>query len=137
MTELSDLLHQRKPKDWSLRRIAREAEARGLDLKPATVTLYFRAGHGVPDESTLVAFSEVLSIPIEDLRRAAHLPAGGGPYRPPAAAARLDDRTRMALDELIRAITAAGSAGIDARSFQLGIAANEKEFDPDPPSVSG
>lgn len=104
MTALSELLGQHRPEGLTQRELARKAERDGLGIKRATISAYLRGDHGAPDEPTLADLAALFSVPIEDLRQAAGLPAGGGPYLPPVEAARLDQRERDALDHLIRAI---------------------------------
>lgn len=110
MSDLSDLLLSRLPEGWTWRQAAREAEKRGIQLSTATVTAYLGDRHGRPSEQILAAFSELLDIPMSDLRRAAGVaPGENEPYQPPAEASRLTQRQRAALDELIRSfVTAQG-----------------------------
>lgn len=111
MSELSELIQRYKPPGVSNREIARRSKDR---LSRATVDKYLRADHGKPTEEIIVAFHDVLGIPVDELRRAAGLPRGErGPYEPPSEAAQLDQRTRNALSELIRSITTALSAEQD------------------------
>jgi len=49
------------------------------------------------------------------LREASGLPHGSGPYTPPAEAARLSRRQRLAVDELIRSIVTAQEVGNEAQ----------------------
>jgi len=115
MSALSDLLVSHIPDGWSWRRVGREAESRGHAMSSATTSKYLGGRHGVPSESVLLAFSDVLAIPIEKLREAARVPVGEEPpYVPPAEANRLDRRQRAAVDELIRSIVDAGDARMQA-----------------------
>ncbi|MBN9607808.1 MAG: hypothetical protein BGO26_10085 [Actinobacteria bacterium 69-20] len=115
MSTLSDLLASRLPEGWSGRRVSREATKRGLTLSPASANNYLNGRHGEPSESVLEAFAAVLTIPIEALREASGLPHGSGPYTPPAEAARLSRRQRLAVDELIRSIVTAQEVGNEAQ----------------------
>jgi transcriptional regulator with XRE-family HTH domain len=106
MTALTELLLAHVPEGVSRRELARRAGRQNNPLSLPTITAYLRGDHGRPDEATLRGFHELLHIPMQELRQAAGMPAGGGPYVPPEEAARLDERERRALDELIRAIVA-------------------------------
>lgn len=103
MTALSDLLVASNRDSWSTREIARRAEKNGHTLAQPTVSKYMSGRHGKPTEAVLSAFSDVLNISIDKLRRAAGVPAGNdSPWTPPSEANRLDLRQRRVLDELIR-----------------------------------
>ena len=105
MSGLSELLSARNTAGASARALARRAQELGHTLNHDTAARYLRGDHGVPDEATLVAFSEVLRVPLRDLRVAADLPAEAvTPYVPPAEASRLTRRQRRAVDEVIRAM---------------------------------
>jgi hypothetical protein len=76
-----------------------------------TAARYLRGDHGTPDEATLVAFADVLGVPLRTLRTAANLPDESvDPYVPPAEASRLTRRQRRAVDEIIRAMLEPTSA---------------------------
>lgn len=114
MTALSELLDSSNTNRWSTREIARRAQKSGHKLSQPTVSVYIGGRHGVPSEEVLAAFSDVLNIPIDKLRRAAGVPAGAGtPWAPPVEANRLDVRQRRALEELIRSMVASESTGED------------------------
>jgi transcriptional regulator with XRE-family HTH domain len=105
VTALSDLLIASNKTGLSARGLAREARERGHSLNHDTAARYLRGDHGVPDEATLVALSDVLRIPMRDLRAAAQLPSETtAPYVPPPEASRLTRRQRRAVDEIIRAM---------------------------------
>lgn len=105
MTALSDTLGEANSAGLSARAIARAARERGHTVNHDTAARYLRGDHGTPDESTLVAFADVLDIPLRRLRAAANLPTEStDPYRPPAEASRLTRRQRRAVDEIIRAM---------------------------------
>src|SRR3954447_15668829 len=105
MTALSDLLVARNTSGYSARAVARRAQELGHTLNHDTAARYLRGDHGVPDEATLLAFSEVLGVSMRQLRMAADLPAElPSPYVPPPEASRLSRRQRRALDEIIRAM---------------------------------
>ena len=105
MTALSDLLTTANRTRLSARAIARAARERGHSINHDTAARYLRGDHGRPDEATLVAFADVLSIPLAKLRTAANLPAEQtAPYSPPPEASRLTRRQRRAVDEIIRAM---------------------------------
>lgn len=114
MSALSELLASANTGGMSGRSIARTARERGHTLNHDTAARYLRGAHGVPDESTLRAFSDVLDLPLARLRAAADLPSETTtPYAPPAESSRLTRRQRRAVDEIIRAmlepVAAAGS----------------------------
>lgn len=105
MTALSDLLSTANRAGLSARAIARTARERGHSINHDTAARYLRGDHGRPDEATLVAFADVLRIPLTKLRLAADLPAEQtAPYSPPPEASRLTRRQRRAVDEIIRAM---------------------------------
>ncbi|MDQ1722896.1 MAG: hypothetical protein QOI26_2630 [Pseudonocardiales bacterium] len=105
MTALSELLQASNSGSLSARTIARNARELGFSLNHDTAARYLRGNHGSPDESTLLALSKVLKVPMTKLRAAAALPnEETEPYRPPAEASRLNRRQRRAVDEVIRAM---------------------------------
>ena len=105
MSGLSDLLVKKNSAGSSARALARRAQELGHTLNHDTAARYLRGDHGVPDEATLVAFSEVLRVPLRELRAAADLPSEAtSPYVPPPEASRLTRRQRRAVDEVIRAM---------------------------------
>lgn len=119
MTALSDLLNQSNTYRWSTREIARLAEKKGHQLAQPTVSKYLGGRHGGPTEPVLAAFSDVLNIPISELRAAAGLPTGAGdPWQPPAEANRLDLRQRRALEELIRSMVTSDTTAEDRTDDQ-------------------
>ena len=110
MTGLSDVLTAANTGGRSARAIARSAQERGHSLNHDTAARYLRGDHGRPDEATLVAFADVLDVPLARLRAAADLPAEEtAPYSPPPEASRLTRRQRRAVDEIIRAMLDPGS----------------------------
>ena len=114
MTALSELLSAANVNGWSTREVARRAEKNGHKLSQATANVYLAGRHGVPTESVLAAFSDVLNIPIDKLRTAAGVPAGtGSPWTPPSEANRLDLRQRRALEELIRSMVTSETTSED------------------------
>jgi transcriptional regulator with XRE-family HTH domain len=70
MSGLSDLLVKRNTAGASARALARRAQELGHTLNHDTAARYLRGDHGVPDEATLVALSEVLRVPLRELRAA-------------------------------------------------------------------
>jgi transcriptional regulator with XRE-family HTH domain len=105
MSALSDLLNKANTAGLSARSLARNAQAAGFTLNHDTAARYLRGDHGRPDETTLLALSKVLRVPLSRLRTAASLPAEETePYRPPAESSRLNRRQRRAVDEIIRAM---------------------------------
>ena len=106
MTKLSDLVSAAADeRGISARAIARLARENGHSLNHDTAARYVRGDHGTPDEATLIALSQVLSIPLARLRAAADLPSEStAPYTPPPEASRLSRRQRRAVDEIIRAM---------------------------------
>ena len=111
MSALSDLLNKANTAGLSARSLARNAQAAGFTLNHDTAARYLRGDHGRPDETTLLALSKVLRVPLSRLRTAASLPAEETePYRPPAESSRLNRRQRRAVDEVIRAMLEATPA---------------------------
>jgi hypothetical protein len=111
MSGLSEVLGAANAGRRSARAIARLAQERGHTLNHDTAARYLRGDHGIPDEATLVAFSDVLGVPLRELRAAADLPSETtAAYVPPAEASRLTRRQRRAVDEVIRAMLEPGSA---------------------------
>jgi transcriptional regulator with XRE-family HTH domain len=105
VTALSDLIRSALDGQMSARELARIARSRGHSLNHDTVARYLRGDHGVPDEATLRAFSDVLPVTLAQLRAAADLPSEvTEPYQPPPEASRLSRRQRRAVDEIIRAM---------------------------------
>lgn len=119
MSALSDLLSEANSERLSARFIARAAKQAGFTLNHDTAARYLRGDHGRPDETTLLALSKVLRVPLGKLRAAASLPAEETePYRPPVEASRLNRRQRRAVDEVIRAMLE--TAGKPAAIADLG-----------------
>jgi hypothetical protein len=105
VSALSELIAASNKTGASARALSRRAQDMGHSLNHDTAARYLRGDHGVPDEATLVAFSQVLNIPMRRLRTAANLPSEAtAPYVPPPEASRLSRRQRRALDEIIRAM---------------------------------
>lgn len=105
MSRLSDLLVASNKTGASARALSRRAQELGHTLNHDTAARYMRGDHGVPDEATLIALSEVLGVALKQLRAAADLPSETtAPYVPPAEASRLSRRQRRAVDEIIRAM---------------------------------
>jgi transcriptional regulator with XRE-family HTH domain len=102
---LSDVLVAANRTGLSARAVARKAQERGHTINHDTAARYLRGDHGTPDEATLIAFADVLDVPLRKLRAAANLPAESiDPYVPPPEASRLTRRQRRAVDEIIRAM---------------------------------
>lgn len=104
MSALSELINKgladRGWSGWSLRTLSAKTDER---LSHGSIAKYRNGTHGVPDEETVEALSELTGISVERIRRAAGLPEGERDvYQPPPESARLDRRQRHALDELIR-----------------------------------
>jgi hypothetical protein len=113
VTRLSDVLQAANKSNLSARAIARAASDRGHTLNHDTAARYLRGDHGRPDEATLVAFADVLPVTLTRLRAAANLPTEQtAPYSPPPEASRLTRRQRRAVDEIIRAMLAPGTATV-------------------------
>jgi hypothetical protein len=105
MSRLSEVLREANAAGLSARGVARVARERGYSLNHDTAARYLRGDHGRPDEATLVAFADVLSVDLAALRTAADLPAElTSPYTPPPESSRLNRRQRQAVDEIIRAM---------------------------------
>jgi transcriptional regulator with XRE-family HTH domain len=112
VTALSELLQASNTASLSARTIARNARELGFSLNHDTAARYLRGNHGSPDESTLLALSKVLKVPMTKLRAAAALPHEEiEPYRPPAESSRLNRRQRRAVDEIIRAMLQPSETG--------------------------
>lgn len=122
MSKLSDLIHQKlEERGWSEISV-RDLAQQTVDpttgkprLSKDTIAVYRRGTHGVPDETTLQVWSEILGVPVEELRDAAKvLPGEPDPYVPPPEAARMNRRQREAVTELIRAMveTARGTGEV-------------------------
>lgn len=102
---LSEFLQAANRGGLSAREVARRARARGHTLNHDTAARYLNGNHGAPEETTLVAFADVLDIPLKQLREAAGLPTDTtDPYVPPREASRLTRRQRRAVDEVIRSM---------------------------------
>ena len=131
MSALSEVLVAANTERRSARAIARAARDKGHTLNHDTAARYLRGDHGVPDEATLVAFADVLAVPLRDLRAAADLPAEStAPYVPPPEASRLTRRQRRAVDEIIRSMLD-GRAESPVRSLRSAAA---RHGDPEPPA---
>jgi hypothetical protein len=110
MSRLSEVLCEANTSGLSARAVARVARERGYSLNHDTAARYLRGDHGRPDEATLVAFADVLSVDLAALRVAADLPAElTSPYVPPPESSRLNRRQRLAVDEVIRAMLDRGA----------------------------
>lgn len=133
MSALSELLKQRvATQKIGVREIARRAQDRGHSLSHGTVSKYLSGQHPeVPAEETLRAFHDVLDIPLEQLRKAAGLPAGApGPYTPPSEADRLDLDQREAVDQIIRLLarkSVMGNAQHPAPSSRAEVSSAEED----------
>jgi len=113
MSALSDRLVAANTGGLSARAVARAAQERGHTLNHDTAARYLRGDHGRPDEATLVALADVLSVPLRELRAAAGLPSETTtPYIPPPEASRLTRRQRRAVDEVIRSMLDPGRTGV-------------------------
>ena len=113
MSELSRALNEANVEQLSAREIARRA---GNRVSHSQIGKYLKPEHPKPGEDVLSVFSEVLRLPLPNLRELAGLPAGGDtPYAPPPEANRLDRRQRELIDELIRMLvkTRGGEHGGD------------------------
>jgi hypothetical protein len=132
---LSEVLVAANTAGRSARALARAAQERGHTLNHDTAARYLRGDHGVPDEATLVAFAEVLDVPLRELRKAAQLPSEETtPYQPPAEASRLNRRQRLAVDEIIRAmLEPTRSAAVSDLSSRRRAA---RHGEPEPPAGS-
>jgi hypothetical protein len=136
---LSEFLVSANGSERSARALARAAQERGHTLNHDTAARYLRGDHGVPDEATLVAFADVLDVPLRDLRAAANLPTETTtPYLPPPEASRLTRRQRRAVDEIIRAMLEPTRSGADVRRLGDRGARSRaaRHGDPEPPAES-
>lgn len=130
MSRLSDVLTRANAGRHSARALSRLAQEHGFSLNHDTAARYLRGDHGTPDEATLIAFAQVLAVPLRELRAAADLPSETtAPYVPPAESSRLTRRQRRAVDEIIRAMLEPAAA---RRSELLMRAARHGE--PEPPT---
>jgi hypothetical protein len=120
MSALSDALGAANTAGLSARAIARAAKERGHSVNHDTAARYLRGDNGIPDEATLVAFADVLNVPLRTLRAAADLPTESvEPYIPPPEASRLSRRQRRAVDEVIRAMLESGGGSGRGRSAAI------------------
>lgn len=127
MTALSDLLTSVNDGRYSARALARMANERGFSLNHDTAARYLRGDHGRPDEATLLAFADILEVPLAQLRTAAGLPSEmTEPYVPPPEASRLSRRQRLAVDEVIRAMLDPGRATTPAIDTDMAPAEQER-----------
>lgn len=138
MSGLSDVLVAANRLGLSARAVARKAQERGHTINHDTAARYLRGDHGTPDEATLVAFADVLDVPLRKLRTAANLPAESiDPYVPPPEASRLTRRQRRAVDEIIRAMLEPAGARVqklpDGRRADTGRRA-ARHGEPEPPT---
>jgi hypothetical protein len=117
VTRLSELIRGAMDGTMSARAVARTARERGHTLNHDTVARYVRGDHGVPDEATLRALSDVLDLPMARLRAAADLPSEStDEYVPPPEASRMSRRQRRAVDELIRSMVEPTRSAVPAKS---------------------
>lgn len=111
MSDLADLIRSKAP-DLSNRQIAERA-----GLRPGTVDRVMN-GVGQPKVETVDKIAQALKIPVEQAREAAGKPRGSSElYVPPAEARLLDERQRLALDELIRSVTSVARGSSDRSLF--------------------
>ena len=110
MSALSDALNEANVHQWSSRDIARRS---GGKINHATAAKYLNGTHAKrPTEPKLQALADVFSLPVQKLRELANMPAGERtPYQPPAEAARLNERQRRAVNELIRLLADTAQEG--------------------------
>lgn len=110
--DLSGFIHRRmdelgivrRGKSGGGRELARRSGGR---LSQGMAYRYIAGDSHEPGEDVLAGLATALSgtdrtVTIEELRVTAGLPAGGGPYTPPTEASRMDERSRKAVDEMIR-----------------------------------
>jgi hypothetical protein len=134
MSGVSDLIAKANTAGLSARALSRLARERGHSLNHDTAARYLRGDHGVPDEATLVALSDVLNISLRKLRAAADLPTESTePYVPPPEASRLSRRQRRAVDEVIRAMLEPTRSSARVSSIQAQRAARHGQ--PEPPDA--
>lgn len=104
MSKLSDLLNSQPV---TARQAAEIADKRGIPLPYGTIAAYWSGRHGRPSAQTLERLAKVLTIPIEQLQKAAwNKTAPVETWNPPAEVRLLNERQRRALDELIRSFAA-------------------------------
>lgn len=131
MSALSDALDAANTAGLSARAIARAAKERGHTVNHDTAARYLRGDHGIPDEATLVAFADVLNVPLRTLRAAADLPTESvEPYIPPPEASRLSRRQRRAVDEVIRAMLESGGGSGRGRNAAVRQLAAQRDATP-------
>lgn len=104
MTALSDLIREANTLEWSTRDIAKRASDRGLKLSHATAGKVLNGTHGRINLDTVFALEAVFNIPRNRITDAAEMPRIGELYQPPIEAARLSERQRRAVTELILSI---------------------------------
>lgn len=121
VTPLSTLLRKHLPDGWSGREVAREAARLKLDLSPATANNYLNGKiPAKPKVATLEAFAAVFRIDKALLLSAAGLPTPQERYRGPVESKLLDQRERLAIDELINVLLVAkrrGGGGASGQDF--------------------
>ncbi|MCW4353281.1 hypothetical protein ONR57_08230 [Hoyosella sp. YIM 151337] len=88
------------------------AEAHGLPLSIATISMYLRAQHGKPTHRTLCAFSRLLGIPLAQLLSVAKLPPPHDDYlwTPPREAWQLSRQQGDAVNAFIKALADGATA---------------------------
>ncbi|ORI13475.1 hypothetical protein BJI47_22795 [Rhodococcus sp. 1168] len=116
VSKLSDLLNSQPV---TARQAAEIADKRGVPLPYGTIAAYWSGRHGRPSAQTLERLAEVLTIPIEQLQKAAwNKTAPVETWNPPAEVRLLNERQRRALDELIRSFAATQGAFDEDTSTQ-------------------
>jgi hypothetical protein len=102
---LAALLQDSNTESWSSRRIALEAEKRGITVSYSAVAKYLRTPPVTPSETVLQAFSAVFEIPMIELRKAAAVsPGEAEPFILPERANRLTQPQREAVLHMIRVL---------------------------------
>ncbi|MGW6174356.1 hypothetical protein ACWF5H_12750 [Arthrobacter sp. NPDC055138] len=104
---LAALLQDANTECWSSRRIALEAEKRGITVSYTAVDKYLRTPPVTPSETVLKAFSAVFEVPMTALRKAAAVsPGETEPFILPERANRHTQPQREAVLHMIRVLLA-------------------------------
>lgn len=120
MSRISELLHSRLPKGWSVREVARQVEKRGHTASLPTVTALFAGKVKRPTIATLEAVADVLPVTVNEMLRALDMPGVERKWQPPEEAHLLAPEVQDSITQMIRAIAATqggqhGRAAADAQ----------------------
>lgn len=102
MSGLSDYINSLNTEDWSLRRIAKEAEKHGHSIDHTTVRKYVNGSHGTPSPEALEALAAAFRVDVNALRAEANRPGVGEPFDLGAEASALTGAQREAIRHVVR-----------------------------------